>query len=61
MRLIVAQQNWTRRTIGWQDSNPQRVALTFSDVENYKENAYKMTNSLTVFYALKIAQIFKIF
>jgi len=28
----------------------------FSDVENYEENAYKMTNSLTVFQVLKIVE-----
>jgi len=28
----------------------------FSDVKNYEENAYKMTNSLKVFYALKIVE-----
>jgi len=28
----------------------------FSDVENYEENANKMTNSLTVFHALKIVE-----
>jgi len=32
----------------------------FSNVENYEENAYEITNSLTVFQALKIAQKFKI-
>jgi len=31
----------------------------FSDVENYEENGYKMTNSLTVFYALKIVENLK--
>jgi len=32
----------------------------FSDVEKYEENVYKMTNSLTVFYALKIVREFVI-
>jgi len=31
----------------------------FSNVENYEENAYKMTNSLTVFHALEIKEILK--
>jgi len=31
-----------------------------SDVENYEENVYKMTNSVTFFYALKNSQEFKI-
>ena len=31
----------------------------FSDVENYEENAYKMTNSLKVFQVLKIVENLK--
>ena len=31
----------------------------FSKTENYKENAYKMTNSLTVFHVLEIIENLK--
>ena len=31
----------------------------FSNVKNYEENAYKMTNSLTVFHALEIVENLK--
>jgi len=39
--------------------SPTGCTEGFSDVENYEENVYKMTNSLAVFYALKIVEKLK--
>jgi len=53
-------QNFSRHPNARNESLGTGCTKGFSDVENYEENAYKMTNSITVFYALKIAQKFKI-